>query len=242
MALLRTKPQDGVSSPKIQALLFDVFGTTVDWRGGMIEHARKLGLKRDITADWKGLVEEWHAHYKPAMKPIREGKRPWVDFDQIHREELDKIVGNYGANALSSEDRDALTLGWHYLEAWPDVVPALHLLKKHYILGPLSNGTTRQMIEIARRAALPWDVVFGADIFRTYKPDSKMYLGAADLLGLEPQSILMVAAHSDDLKAAQELGLQTCFVPRPTEDREPEGDFDYVLDDFEHLARTLEAV
>ncbi len=241
MARFGKKRQKISSSFPVKALLFDVFGTTVDWHGGMFDHARKLGLKRGLAADWKGLIEEWRAHYKPAIEPVREGVRPWVDFDQTHREELDKIVGSYGAQALSGEDRDELTRGWRYLHAWPDVVPALHRLKKHFILGPLSNGTTRQLIETARWTALPWDVVFGADIFRTYKPDPKMYLGAAGLLGLEPGNILMVAAHSQDLQAAQKNGLQTCFVHRRTEDRQAKGDFDYVVDDFEDLARTLGA-
>lgn len=243
MSLFKGKQPEAAPAPlEIRALLFDIFGTTVDWHGGMIEHARKLGAERGIDADWKGLVEEWRAHYKPAIKPVREGKRSWIDFDQIHREELDKIVGKYGAKTLSSDDRDSLTRGWRYLRAWPDVVPALYRLKKHFILGPLSNGTTRQLIETARWSGLPWDVVFGADQFHTYKPDPKVYLGAATLLGLEPQNLVMVAAHSEDLVAAQRYGLRTCFVHRPTEDQQVEGKFDYVVDDFEHLARTLDAV
>lgn len=238
----KVEPKPVSSAPRIHALLFDIFGTTVDWHSGMIENARKLGAERGVDADWKGLIEEWRAHYKPAIKPVREGKRPWIDFDQIHREELDKIVGKYGAKALSEADRDVLTRGWRYLRAWPDVVPALYRLKKHFILGPLSNGTTRQLIETARWAGLPWDVVFGADMFRTYKPDPKVYLGAVELLGLQPENVLMVAAHSEDLEAAQKYGLRTCFVRRPTEDAAANGTFDHTVDDFEHLARTLGAV
>ncbi len=225
-----------------KALLFDIFGTTVDWHGGMIDQAIRLGEQRGIVADWEGLIEEWRAHYKPAIKPVREGKRPWIDFDQIHREELDKIVADYGAEQLSSADRDTLTRGWRSLHPWPDVVSSLYRLKKHFILGPLSNGTTRQLIETARFAGLPWDAVFGADMFRTYKPDPKVYLGAVALLGLQPEEVLMVAAHIEDLKAAQKNGLRTCFVHRPTEDQKVEGTFDYVVDDFEHLARMLGAV
>jgi 2-haloacid dehalogenase len=242
MGIFRKKKQPHAAEPSIRALLFDIFGTTVDWHGGMIEHARKLGEARGVAADWRGLVEEWRAHYKPAIKPVREGKRPWLNFDQIHREEVDKIVRRYGAERLSTEDRDALTRCWHLLKAWPDVVPGLYRLKKQFILGPLSNGTTRQLIETARWAGLPWDAVFGADIFRTYKPAPEVYKGAIALLGLKPEEVLMVAAHNEDLQAAQRQGLRTCFVGRPTEDAKVEGRFDFVVDDFEHLARVLGAV
>ena len=226
----------------MKALLFDTFGTTVDWFSSMLAHARKIGAETGIDADWEGLVREWRAHYKPAIKPVREGKRPWTGFDELHREELDKLVKQFGAGKLREADRDRLTHGWHELKAWPEAPAALHRLAKHFILGPLSNGTTRQLVDIARYAGLPWHVVFGADMFRTYKPAPGMYKGAVALLGLRPEEVLMVAAHHEDLEAAQKQGLRTCFVHRVTEDAEPKGTFDFVVDDFEHLARTLGAV
>lgn len=236
---LRRQPQP---RPAIKALLFDTFGTTVDWYGSMVAHAEAIGRERRLHADWAGLVMEWRAHYKPAIKPVREGKRSWTGFDQLHREELDRIVKKYGADKLTSEERDRLTQGWHSLMPWPEVSGGLHRLAKHFILGPLSNGTTRQLIDLARYGHLPWTVIFGADMFRTYKPAPEFYNGAVALLGLRPAEVLMVAAHNQDLKAAGQCGLQTCFVHRPTEDQAVEGSFDYVVDNFEHLARTLNAV
>ncbi len=236
------KKKPAASTTKIQALLFDTFGTTVDWRGSMTEHARRLGAERGINADWAGLVLEWRAHYKPAIKPVREGKRKWAGFDQLHREELDKIVRKFGAAKLTDADRDRLTHGWHHLTAWPDVVPALHRLKKHFMIGPLSNGTTRQMVDLAKGSGLPWDVVFGADLFQTYKPAKQIYLGAAAWLGLKPAEVLMVAAHNEDLEHAQKNGLKTCFVKRVTEDAEATAKYDFIVEDFEHLARSLGAV
>ena len=230
------------AASKVQALLFDTFGTTVDWRGSMTEHARQLGAERGIDADWEGLVLAWRARYKPAIQPVREGKRQWTGFDELHREQLDKLLRKFGAARLTSADRDRLTLGWHHLAAWPDVVPALDRLKRQYILGPLSNGTTRQMVDLAKESGLPWDVVFGADLFQTYKPAKQMYLGAVALLGLKPDEVLMVAAHNEDLKHAQKYGLKTCFVKRATEDVEAKGKYDFVVEDFEHLARALGAV
>ena len=242
MALLKQAKQETGTTTAPKALLFDTFGTTVDWYTSMLAHARGIGTEAGIDADWEGLVRGWRAHYKPAIKPVREGKRPFTGFDQLHREELDKILKQFGAGKLSDKDRDRLTRGWHELKAWPEVPAALHRLAKHFILGPLSNGTTRQLIDIARYANLPWSVVFGADMFRTYKPAPDLYKGAVAYLELAPDEILLVAAHNEDLAAAQEQGLRTCFVHRPTEDAEAKGHFDLVVNDFEHLARTLGAV
>lgn len=241
LAIFRRRKALPPNSPRIKAVLFDTFGTTVDWLSSMTEHGERIGAERGIKADWAGLVKEWRAHYQPAIKPVREGKRPWTGFDTLHREELDKIVARFDAKKLNDRDRDLFTQGWHYLKPWSDVHPALYELKPQFILGPLSNGTTRQMIDLARWSNLPWDVIFGADMFRTYKPDKKIYLGAAQFLGLEPYEILMVAAHNQDLDAAMSHGLKTCFVHRPTEDPRPTGAFDYVVNDFEHLARILNA-
>ncbi len=225
-----------------KAILFDTFGTTVDWQSSMIVHAERLGEEKGINADWPGLIDAWRAQYPSAIKQVREGKRPWTGFDTLHREQLDKIIGSFGqAKRLTSADRDLLTHGWHYLDPWHDVVPALHRLKKDFIIGPLSNGTTRQMVDLTRWGHLPWDVVFGADMFRSYKPDQKLYFGAAAFLSLEPAEILMVAAHNQDLEAAKKNGLKTCFVHRSTEDPKPTGAYDYVAEDFQHLAHTLNA-
>ena len=236
----RERPGAGTSAPK--ALTFDVFGTTVDWLGGMTDHVQSLFERRSISGDAKGLVQEWRSHYKPAIKAVRDGKRPWTDFDQLHREELDKIVSKFGMSRLTKQDRDELTRAWRYLKAWPDVIPALHRLRKLFLVAPLSNGTTRQLVETARYAGLPWDAVLGGDIFRTYKPDGRVYLGAAELFAVKPHEVLMVAAHNEDLAGAKMHGLRTCFVHRATEDQKVEGEYDYVVEDFEELARVLGAV
>lgn len=230
------------AAPPIRALLFDVFGTTVDWYSSMVVHGQRIGAETGVKADWEGLMREWRAHYKPAIEPVRDGKRPWTGFDELHREELDKIVKRFGAKKLKGSDRDRLTHGWHELKAWPEAPGALHRLRKHFLIAPLSNGTTRQLIDIARHASLPWDAVFGADVFGTYKPAAEMYKGAVAYLGLKPAEVLLVAAHNQDLKAAQKQGLRTCFVHRATEDQTVDGSFNFAVEDFEQLARTLEAV
>ena len=242
MGLFRKASVTKGEKPGIKALLFDTFGTTVDWLSSMTAHGQRLGAETSIDADWEGLAREWRAHYQPAIKPVREGKRPWTGFDELHREELDRIVKQFVAGQLTSADRDRLTAGWHHLKPWPEVPGALHRLKKHFIIAPLSNGTTRQLVDLARFANLPWDVVFGADLFHTYKPAPEMYTGTVGYLDFKHEEILMVAAHNQDLQAAQKQGLRTCFVHRPTEDQTVQGRFDFEVENFEHLARLLEAV
>ena len=242
MGLFGRKKQQVLTKPAIKALLFDTFGTTVDWYGSMLGHAEQIGAEASIHADWNGLVKEWRARYKPAIKPVREGKRRWTGFDELHREELDKIVKKYGARKLNDEQRDRLTRGWHELKPWPEVPAALRRLAKDFIVGPLSNGTTRQMVDLARYGDLPWSIVFGADMFRTYKPAPELYRGAVAYLGLKPEEVLLVAAHNEDLEAAGKQGLRTCFVRRSTEDPMVTGTFDYAVDDFEQLALTLNVV
>ncbi len=241
MGLFEAKKSKVDAKPPVRALVFDVFGTTVDWLGGMTGHGQRLGAEVGVDAEWAGLAKAWRARYKPATKQVREGRRKWAGFDTLHREELDTIAAKHGAKKLKKADRDRLTHGWHELPAWPDVVSGLTQLKQSFIIAPLSNGTTRQMIDLARFSGLPWDAIFGADVFRSYKPDKKVYLGAARLLAMEPEEILLVAAHNDDLQAARAHGLQTCFVKRATEDAAATAIYDYTAVDFDHLAHVLTA-
>lgn len=224
-----------------EALLFDVFGTVTDWRGSMLARCEKFGAQRGLHADWEALVVEWRGRYKPAIEPVREGKRLWANFDELQREELDALLPKYGLNTLSDEDRDLLVHGWHRVEPWPDALPGLERLKRHYILGPLSNGTVRQLTDIAKHGGLPWDLVLGADLFRTYKPAPELYRAAVGLVGSPAERIVMVAAHNDDLAGARAAGMRTAFVRRSTEDAEPTAGYDYLADDLLDLATQLGA-
>ena len=163
--------------------------------------------------------------------------------DQLHRRSLEKLVAQFSIQGLNEADLHHLTLGWHRLHAWPDSVAGLTRLKKKYIIAPLSNGNVALLTNMAKFAGLPWDLVLSAELFEHYKPDPETYLGAARLLGLAPQQVMMVAAHNSDLKAAQQLGLKTAFVARPTEygplqkyDFEARGDWDVVAKDFGEVA------
>jgi 2-haloacid dehalogenase len=225
----------------VRAVMFDTFGTTVDWLGGMTGHGCRIGAARGIDADWEGLAREWRSRLARMLAPVIEGKRGFASFFELHREELDEVVGKNGAEGLSASDRDELTEGWSALAPWPEAVEGLGLLKSRYVVGPLSNGSVRQLVDLAKFGGLPWDVVLGANLFQTYKPAAGFYLGAAELMELEPREILMVAAHNNDLQGAAGQGFRTCFVHRATEDEEPSGTYDLEVHGFLELAERLGA-
>jgi 2-haloacid dehalogenase len=180
------------------------------------------------------------------METVRSGQRPWTTLDVLHREALDRVLPVFGLGAMSVAVRNDLTRAWHRLDPWPDVVDGLTRLKTRYVIAPNSNGNIALLVNMAKRAGLPWDAILGAEIARAYKPRPEVYLRCAEALGLAPSAVMMVAAHNGDLVAAAACGLQTAFVPRPTEhgpgqtsDLTPEREFDVVATDFIDLANRL---
>ena len=223
----------------MRALLFDVFGTCVDWRTSVAREAEALGLPGEPVAD------AWRARYQPQLETVRRGEREWVVLDVLHREALDDVLAELGLD-LDPPQRDALTLAWHRLDPWPDTVAGLTRLKRRYAIAPCSNGHMAQSVNLARHAGLPWDAILGAEIARAYKPDPVVYRASVAALGIEPGEAMMVAAHNADLVAAAECGLRTAFVPRPREhgsgqrtDLRAETEVDLEAGDFEALAAAL---
>ncbi len=228
----------------IRAIVFDVFGTVVDWRGSLIGELQASGLAP--AADWVGLVDAWRGAYAPSMDRVRRGELPWTKLDALHRSTLEVLAPRFGAGSLSEAERAWVNEGWQRLNPWPDSVAGLTRLRERFVIGPLSNGNVSLLVHMARRAALPWDVVFSAELFGHYKPDPETYLGACRLLSLEPGEVMLCAAHNSDLAAAQRAGLRTAFIPRPleygplqTRDFGPEGDWDVVARDLVELGDQL---
>jgi 2-haloacid dehalogenase len=231
----------------VKALVFDVFGTVVDWRTSLINDFTKWGETRGIKVDWVALVDGWRAVYTASMDEVR--KHPehgYVILDVLHRRSLEKLVQSLGISGLSDADLHHLTMGWHRLYPWPDSVAGLTRLKTKFIISPLSNGNVALLTNMAKFAGLPWDLIMSAELFEHYKPDPETYLGAAKLLCLKPEEVMMVAAHNYDLKNAQKHGLKTAFVARPTEygplqkvDFEATGAWDIVAKDFGGIADKL---
>ena len=231
---------------RFRALIFDVFGTVVDWRGSILRECRALGRKKRIAVDWDAFTDAWRAGYKPAMARVRSGELPWMNIDQLHRLILDDLLPRFSLAGLTEDEIDHLNRVWHRLDPWPDSRKGLALLKRRHVIATLSNGNVSLLVNMAKHGRLPWDTVLSAELFRHYKPDPEAYLGAAAMLGFEPAEVMMVAAHKDDLRAARACGLATAFVRRPKEkgpkvkvDVKPEADFDFNAKDFVDLARRI---
>jgi 2-haloacid dehalogenase len=232
----------------VQALVFDVFGTVVDWRSGVAREATGFLARYAPDADPTAFADAWRRRYSLAMEEVRSGRRPFTRLDVLHRENLEASLPEFGINpsAVPPSELDALNLAWHRLDPWPDSVPGLARLKRGFIIAPLSNGNIRLMLDMAKRAGLPWDAILGAEIAQAYKPMPEAYLRTAEILMIKPEQVCLVAAHNDDLGAARRCGLRTAFVPRPTEhghhqttDLNPEEDWDASATDIEDLASQL---
>ncbi len=231
----------------VRALLFDVFGTCVDWRTGVIREGEKFGHTHGLSGvDWIKLADAWRALYEPQMDKVRTGQRPWTILDNLHRESLEVVLRNFGLTGVPAAAVDELSHVWHRLDPWPDTAAGLTRLKTKYIIAPNSNGNVALILNMAKRAGIPWDAILGAEIARVYKPLAEEYLRNVEILGLIPTDVMMVAAHNHDLVAAHACGLRTGFVARPTEhgpgqttNLEPEHPYDVVARDFIDLARQM---
>jgi 2-haloacid dehalogenase len=237
------------SSREVKALVFDVFGTVVDWRGSVVAEGEALGREKGLQVDWVGLAEEWRREgYSGAIARINRGEDSWVTTEVLHRRKLDELLPKYGATGLTEQEIDHFTRVWHRLEPWPDSVPGLTRLKTKFIISTLSNGSFALLTNMAKRGGLPWDCIISAELFEKYKPNPETYQGAARLLGLDPDEVMLVAAHANDLRAAQAAGLHAAYVMRPKEwgreaEFRPEADpsFDVVVSSFLELADRLGA-
>lgn len=236
----------GPNVTSVKALVFDTFGTIVDWRGSIIEEGEKWGKSKGIRIDWARFVDRWRAGYAPSMDQVRKGEIPWTRLDGLHRAILEQLLKEFAIEGLSEEEKDHLNRVWHRLKPWPDSVEGLARLKRKYVIAPLSNGNIALITNMAKYSGLPWDVVLGAELVRHYKPDREVYLSAADFLDLKPEQVMMVAAHVGDLRAARACGLRTGFIYRPNEygpgrkaDTATQGDFDVVSTSVLDLAKQL---
>jgi len=232
--------------PGVKALVFDVFGTVVDWRSGIARDARTfLAQHGRADVDPHAFADAWRRRYQPAMEEVRSGRRPFTRLDVLHRENLDALLAGHGI-AADEADRDWLNRAWHRLDPWPDTIPGLIRLKARHFIAPLSNGNILLLANMAKRAGIPWDAILGAEPVRAYKPQPEAYTRTAEILGLAPGEVALVAAHNGDLAAARKAGLKTAFVLRQTEhgpgqstDTRAEADWDAIAGSFEEMAERL---
>jgi 2-haloacid dehalogenase len=232
----------------LNAVVFDVFGTVVDWRTSIIEEGERYWKPRGVNIDWARFADAWRAKYVPGLNAVRSGELPWMKLDALHRRSLDQLLPEFGLTHLNEADKDHLNRVWHRLQPWPDALEGLRRMKTRYILAPLSNGNVSLMVHLARHAGFHWDCILGAEPARHYKPDREIYQSAVDYLDMPAGEIMLVAAHHYDLHAARAIGLKTGFVPRPAEygpnsgksDLKGDPAFDVNAKDFLELAEQLQ--
>ena len=252
MAAVDVKAGQGPAAPadvaSVKALVFDTFGTVVDWRTSVTREVQELAKRKGVTLDAAKFADAWRAAYGPSMNRVRTGELPWTKLDALHRMSLEKILVDFKLPGLAETEKDTLNRAWHRLQPWPDAVSGLTRLKKKFIIAPLSNGNVSLMTDLAKHSGLPWDCILGAELARHYKPDREVYQSAADILDLPLAQVMMVAAHLGDLRAAKNVGLRTAFVTRPLEygpdrkpDLKPDASVDVSATDFNDLATRLGA-
>lgn len=231
---------------RVKALTFDVFGTITDWRGTLIREGREFGARKQLTVDWAQFADAWRSGYAPAMRRVNEGEIAWKNIDGLHRMILEDLLQRFGITGLEEADKEHLNRVWHRLDPWPDVRSGLARLRGHFLVAPLSNGNVSLLVDLARHAGLHWDCVLSAELAKRYKTDPAPYLYAAELLGLHPGQIMMVAAHNTDLDAARSVGFRTAFVLRSREfgpgqstDLAPNSGVNIVASDLNDLAELL---
>jgi 2-haloacid dehalogenase len=230
----------------VKALLFDVQGTATDFHSTVCGEAERISAGRHLGIDWAHVVRRWRATYFTSLEAAQSRHSGWVSVHSVYRDALETVLDDYGVAGFSDSEREELTLAWQRLAPWPDVVPGLTRLKSAFTLATLSNADVSAVINISKRAGLPWDAIFAAEMAGVFKPDPAIYRMAAAYLGLDPAEIMMVASHKYDIRAAGRLGFNTAFVARPLEfgvDGEADvaysDEFDINASDFLDLADQL---
>ena len=135
---------------EVKALIFDVFGTVVDWRSSIIQHGKQFGRLHGVEADWGAFADDWRGKYAPFMNKVRHGELPWTNLDGLHRMSLEEVLSAYNITGLSDEAKSEFNLAWHNLQPWPDSVPGLYRLKHRFIIAPMSNGNVALMTNMAK--------------------------------------------------------------------------------------------
>lgn len=234
----------------VKALVFDTFGTVVDWRSSVIAEGMAWGKAKGLNINWADFADRWRLGYGPSMNTVRKGEIPWTRLDDLHRMILDDLLKEFKIEGLTEEEKVSWSHVWRRLKPWPDSVEGLARLKKKYVIAPLSNGNIALMTNLAKFGGLPWDAILGAELARHYKPDREVYVSAYYYLDLKPEEVMMCAAHASDLQAARSNGLRAGFIYRPNEygngpvgvpNKAKPGDFDVVSVSMVDLAQQMGA-
>jgi 2-haloacid dehalogenase len=231
---------------QVAAVVFDVFGTVVDWRGSTIAELESFARGRGLKLDCAAFADAWRGLYQPSMEEVRAGRRPFAILDDLHRESLLALLTQHGIKGIEPHEIEHLVRIWHRLRPWPDMATGLARLGTRVITGTLSNGNIGLLTRLAKFGQLPFNVILGAETAQAYKPQPEAYLRTAAHLNLRPEQMMLAAAHNGDLAAAAAVGFRTAFIARPTEmgsgqaiDLKAERAWDIVTDSCHGVADAL---
>jgi 2-haloacid dehalogenase len=100
MSSARRPPFSDRLCTSLKALVFDVFGTVVDWRSSVIGEGEALGQAKGLRVDWARFADEWRKDgYHGGIDRIRRGELPWMNVDALHRLKLDELLPSTGSQA-----------------------------------------------------------------------------------------------------------------------------------------------
>ena len=205
------------SNQRVKAVSFDFMGTCLDWHSS-ITNALPSALSPDAKSDF---ALEWRQAYFDANAARRHDGNPPEDIDTTHRQVLNQILENHTdmKSLFTDETKEKAVQAWHTQRAWPDVLDALRKLKEHgWEVFVHANGTTRLQLNLVRTSGLKFDMLFSSELVGCYKPASENYHKVLELLKLQPEDCVTVAAHADDLRGAKAVGMKTVYVRRWTDD------------------------
>ena len=231
---------------KINTIMFDVFGTIFDWHSSIVNECSFFAQQNNVSFDHVKFTNDWRSGFRKLQKQVSGGVREYLSMDAIHLEVLNILLSDFNILGIAEKEKVRFNQSWHRLIPWEDVKPGLYDLKRHHVITTLSNGNYSMLLNLAKNSHLPWDCILSTELFGTYKPDPRVYIGAIGLLGCEPEQTLMVASHGYDLDAAKSVGIKTCYVYRPdefgigkSEDSGDTGRFDLVVDSFTEITGSI---
>lgn len=231
----------------VKALVFDVIGTCADYWTAILQAGQALNQKKGLDIDWSQIAADWRALFPATFVAVSNGERPWESFTALRLEALEAVMRDRKITSVSQQELAEINTVWQWMAPWPDVLPGLRRLKSRFTLATLSNADMADMVKLAKRDGLPWDVILTSELAQVIKPNPKAYALAAQYLGLKPDEIMMVACHKADLAGAAAQGMRTAFISRPLEfgpggkvDSQPDAKFDLNAASFLELAEKLE--
>ena len=232
-----------MANAKIRAVFFDFMGTCLDWYSGVIKV-----LPQSIPGcERSKLALEWRHDYFDANAARLAANEPPENIDVTLRKTLDALVEKHPKHKHLFDDstKHQCVAAWHSMPAWPDVPPAVEQLKAAgYEVFVFGNGTTRLQLDLCKSSGLRFNMLFSSELLGVYKPAPESYRKALELVNVQPEESVIVAAHAYDLRGGKEAGMKTVYIHRWTDDTKEDmevvkGGNEFFLEDMTSLAEVI---